>query len=551
MNREKRALNLELRARSNARNAIGDDLVVRAATLSDLASAAPHWSIPLNDRRVLEDTKHDWLTRPVAELHGRLDRLGAFPYDDDARVGRRLRAEVVQLVETAEAVAELLEFLLRFDSEIARLLASVAEQTLLAGQSLVRAITAVDEQDFAEARGLLDRCWSDLDATYEPIVFGLPHVPPDELGLVEYTHDEEVELLVGVPSDSSMRWYDRCTELEESGVSLCSLASHQLGHLGSFETVTRAWSQDYLEHAVRLGSSPYPLLAHRSAVLTTRLLESAIEVDARATYELIVAFYATEAPWIISSAEPFNDALGQYLANDDRPKIVSAYLELTEGVARRFGSLLIALRAVANHAPEPQPLICPTIGPVIDGLTHAEHPACDLVLEFLEGRLRNARAHANVAVGGSGELTVRLEDGSTAIAIADEVFGKTVGLRSALDGIDTAINVLHLREIVDVVELAPGTLESIVATEALLSAYARLIARDVTRGEVGRILARDGEITVSFSGEPAYDELEAFTQHLAHMLVMHGHPEPTHVHFTDENGQPIGTFTRNDLVSGS
>jgi hypothetical protein len=70
-----------------------------------------------------------------------------------------------------------------------------------------------------------------------------------------------------------------------------------------------------------------------------------------------------------------------------------------------------------------------------------------LILRFLERGLRNADAHANVVVDVEGDLQVKLRDGAVETVIPNQVYGRTAGLRSVLDGVDIAMDHASIRDL--------------------------------------------------------------------------------------------------------
>jgi hypothetical protein len=521
--------------RDVARRAIGKGLLEQVSALADVILEEPAGkAAPLPDQTSFEDFKHDWLRDPMMALLRETDKLAAMDLEDDSKLGRHLRRRANNVALRAQRVAELVAFLRNLDSEFVKIARDAGCSAVAAVDCLFRSLTADDDAEAAEAaekyRALLDEPIREDRLLLEY----LPYATPEEFGFSELAETELTEILFGVGFDPSGRWHDTAAALSKQ-FDLFDLARKQLGYLDPHPHRDPAFGENYLQLATRLGASQFPVLAHRAAFLTTDLLERADLVDRAATSQLVGGFYMTEAPWIIESDSTYRPAMLDYLENDNRAAVLQALRALSEGVLRPYGSLLIALAAAA-HGQRPESVtVESTLGTLADRFSSLTHPIFGLLRRFINPELRNADAHLRAAVGGSGELIVRKEDGSTAAVNANHVYGATTGLRSALDGVDAAVNLYFAREVVptlDVERDRPG----FISNEMLLL-YARMAAGQYTSGTVAAVDAREGTLTVTFEGDGRHDQFESMLHHLIAVA-----PHFNEVVLVDLHGERIGVL---------
>lgn len=362
----------------------------------------------------------------------------------------------------------------------------------------------------------------------DPVVFGVTE-PKDR--------DDEIALLLDIPKlPKGDRWFDVCRGLEARGYELWELGARRLGYLGPFRPLTRAQADDYMYHAERLGRSAYPLLAHRASQLTAGLVRRALTVDRQTVIDLVANFFENEAPHIQSSGTRFWNLFDRYRQEDDRPLIVDAYLLLAEGAFRRFGSLLIAIAAIANRTPMPTPFPLQTVGDVENRLSSMDEPVAALLLEFVERELRNAGGHANVVLLGSGKLLVRLSDGTSTTMVANHIYGKTAGLRSALNGVDTAINLTHAREV-----FATQALTQKIGSIELLGSIGNVIANERPSGSIVRADAEESALSLHFRGIASPREVEAMLEDFGRIDLI---DEIRTIKVVDESDTTLGVLDR-------
>ena len=111
--------------------------------------------------------------------------------------------------------------------------------------------------------------------------------------------------LVGSPGET-MR------ALENAEYDLVEVAGRLIGYLGDFTSPGEVFDKNYLELAARIGTSPFPLLAHRAAFLVTALLRRAYEADREGTLDFIGDFFSEQTPWIMSARPRFENALARF-----------------------------------------------------------------------------------------------------------------------------------------------------------------------------------------------------------------------------------------------
>jgi SEC-C motif len=160
-----------------------------------------------------------------------------------------------------------------------------------------------------------------------------------------------------------------------------------------------------------------------------------------------------------------------------------------------------------------------------------------LILRFLERRLRNAEAHANVVVDVQGTLQVKQRDGTVKTVIPNHVYGRTAGLRSVLDGVDVAMNHASIRD----KEKHTRDLLSKPMPRMSASMFERVgqhAAEEHTPGSVSGVKRRDQTLTMTYHGRATYEELRTFANSLTRLLG----PTLPVIHILDENGAEIEVF---------
>jgi hypothetical protein len=87
--------------------------------------------------------------------------------------------------------------------------------------------------------------------------------------------------------------------------------------------------------------------------------------------------------------------------------------------------------------------------------------------------------------------------------LANHVYGTTAGMRSALNGVDTAVNLTHAREAFT----TPPTKK--IGSIELLEMIGNVIANERTSGSIVRADADHGVLRLYFSGKASRKEVEA------------------------------------------
>ena len=523
------------------RLAIGESAVSRAGTLIDsvgVPSGDRERLIRLHETGVTEDLKHDWLAVTVVRLYEAIAALAAMDLSDDRSVGRRLRPKTNEVIALADEVAELTRFMDMFDCSILQdLVRPACILGLTLASSLIRWMTAESDAESLTQGRAFEMATANEFGDQWRLLHALPatsHVlrpqPAD--------WHSEFEFLVGVPFPAgNPRWIDVQMSLEDQGYDLCELGGRQLPYFGPYNATDRVWSRNFFDLALKIGRSAYPLLAHRAAYLTWQLLESASKADSAVTTATLRTFFEAESEWMIDSQQSYERAITRY-RDGDLAAIVEAYGGLAEGTLRRYASLVLALECISGQSTPQDPLVLEIIGDVETRLrAPAGRPLPQLILRFLERDLRNADAHANVAVDARGNLRVRNNDGTIAVVVPNQMYGRTAGMRSLLDGIDVAMNHAFIR---DLERDTPAWKARSVGemSECLFAETVRHLAELHTGGSVAESKLRDGVLTIKFLGPADPEELDKFARSLTPVLG----PELPVIRIIDGDGNLITTF---------
>jgi len=505
--------------RATLRRAVGAELLLRTRRLDAERNTVEKPTVRLDDFSLFEDLRHDWIRGPILSLQEATRRLASTEVADDLEVGRLLRKRVSSIVSRGETVREILEFLLCFESSLLMdLIIPAARRSLEAAVCLVTAYTAEGDSSARKGAKTFAQLRERLIDEDEIVLKAIPRMDSSDIGIEMPTGSEQIKTLFSDDLDIDEEIYARgqaqlAKELRAAGHDLKEIGAHQLGYLISPDRIPPGFEGTFVGLAFRLGFSQFPLLAHRAAYLTWKLLTRAAAIDGTGTNELIESFYGEEAAWIVASAPRYEQAMDRYRLNDELPAIVEAYQRLAEGVLRPYGSLLVALDDLARKRPTLEPLVALTIGGLEQRFENRVEAVIELLRLFVQRELRNADAHARTAVGGRGELIVRDEDGRPMTVIANHVFGATAGLRSALDGIDVAVNLFFCAYV------APSTSRngpySGFISEEMLAAIALLAAAEYTEGTIIDIQARGGLLRLTFVGESTEAGLDNMLRHIA------------------------------------
>jgi hypothetical protein len=499
--------------------------------------------VRLDTFSLFEDLRHDWIRRPILSLNEATGRLASTDVADDREVGRLFRRRVSSVVNRGEAVQEILEFLLHFESNLLdELIVPAARRSLEAVVHLITAYTAEGDSSARKGAEAFAQLWKRVTDEDEIVLKAIPHMDSSEVGIEMPTGSEQIKTLFSDDLDVDEEMYARgeaqlAKELRAAGHDLKEIGAHQLGYLVSPGRIPTGFEGTFVGLAFRLGLSHFPLLAHRAAYLTWKLLARAAANDSAGTNELIGGFYRAEAAWIIASAPRYEQAMARYCLNDELPAIVEAYQRLAEGVLRPYGSLLVALDDLARKRPTLEPLVASTVGGLEQRFGNRAEAVIELLRLFVRRELRNADAHARTAVGGRGELIVRDENGRAVTVVADHVFGATAGLRSALDGIDVAANLFFCAYVVPTTS-RDGPYSGFISEE-MLAAMALLAAVEYTDGTITDIHAREGLLRLTFVGEATEAGLDGMLRHIANA----SHAAFDELQAIDEEGSLIYRLT--------
>jgi hypothetical protein len=541
MSTPKEATTLDPAVRTILRKIVGDDVIARSQAMAEVSSAFARRTpagdlIALDGHALVEDAKHpEWWLHIIATLFLAIAETEV----QGAADVRGLRQQAVHLVELGERVTAILRFLSLFANEDELAVARAAGLTAVeTSADLVGQMTAEDDDAYDAFGAKISQAMTRIVEEHFPAMASLPErdVPPVAGAQAEF------RLLFGVdyPEDAP-RWHDVCVLLQDAGHSLAELGQRQLGYLGAFES-PNPWSEEnYLSIAFRIGQSAFPLLAHQAAFLTGELLSRARARDEEATRELITTFHNQHAPWIIEAGPKFWAAREAHQAGD-RASIINAYRLLTEGVLRRYGALVINLEELVSDGAVTTPIDQYRLADVesrLEGLANrgAELPA--LLLLFTERSLRNADAHVNVVVDRQGALAIAFEDGSVETFDPNQIYGKTMGLRSALDGLDIAMTVIKMR---DVDPLATSPPNPTVVSSGVLRQLADLAASEHTRGSVINLNASGDVHTLTFWGEATNEELLAAVNAYGRSVSLIA-GAPDRVVLVNEDGEVLADFT--------
>jgi hypothetical protein len=521
--------------RAIIRRAVGADFLAR--NISPYEDYVPddgdqEEGVPLPEAQIIEDLKHDWLTKPAVDLLRAIEKLAEVDPLDDAQVGQLLRGRVRRVIARMEPVRELVAFLSHFESELVSLIRDAAIDALGAGCWMVVSLTADDDAAAADAQSDLPHFETQLrDA--RAVFEGLPRGSADEIGIPTLNADELATLVLGegLPHDT---WRENMEALRRAG-SLFEVGGRQFRYFLPAPG-PELDGPNFVSLALRIGGNQYPLLAHRALFLTWDMLVRAETADAVRTRALVAEFLRDESGWIMASSEPMEKALQAYLDDDDRVAILEALRALSEGVLRPYGSLLVALHSTINAQPVPDPLIATTLGTLMQRFAPIQQPAIKLLESFVRADLRNAIAHQRAAVGGAGELIIKHDDGTLTSLNPNQVWGATSGLRSALDGVDVAVSLFFGHAVAPNVDLSQFTVR-FMSTQTI-HFMANLAATEHTRGVVTAVDARDGVLTLTYEGE-SVGNFENMMRHLDAAL------EPakfTTLKLIHSDGSVIGTL---------
>jgi hypothetical protein len=419
------------------------DVIEQAASV---VTRAPLGTVVMNDAVTAEDLKAEWISKPVVRLVQAVGILSSDPLNNKSigrgKVTRRLERVAARAVE----VADLYDFLSFFRSEVlSEVWLPVLRASVEAAAHLQAALTADTEAASEEACRQYEGLRKEFEAELYVILAAVAHTS-DALELRMGGPKNYLRELFGIKARKLIRargaWIDR---IRRSGHDPRELVEARFAFLDSLDFSDDDYLRSYVNLAFRLAASWFPLLANRALQLTMRLLTEADTADQQSARDLVTSFFLSESSWIVASRPAYESAMNDYLRKDDRPAIVEALRRLSEGVLRPYGSLVASVAAISEGSAAVIPLaVAPTLGDLEQRLNPERSSIEALILPLIRREWRNADAHARAAVGPTGELNLRLDDGSIKQVVANEVFGHVTMLRSALDGVDAAFNIFHV-----------------------------------------------------------------------------------------------------------
>jgi hypothetical protein len=521
-------------ARAQARKAVGAELLARCETLlrprrlgqaseSTQEAAIPlHWANSLNDCRVR------WWMGVVDPVLSGVVELGQLDHHDPKQIGQHLRRLVRNFVDAAERALDLELFLLEFeqDASAAGLLAAHIRAFIDFGACQLVAMTTVEDEDAERAAARTEEAAARLLEAEEikEEALGRDVAPPSP--------EELIATLIGeTPRWQSGQIGELWSAFGPDKRRHAALATRQLRLLVREEDVADEFATTWLTLACRIGSEAFPLLAHRSALLTWRTLFAAFAADADAAGSLLAGFYVAQAARIVSAGRKGDEDLMKYRNGDDE-RLIEAYRTLSEGILRPFGGLALHIGAVARGASRPQLGPRPLLGELEDSLIATGTELAALLAFGIARPLRNAGAHLDIVRGASGQLSIAAEDGSLLAVDLHALDRDYSTLRSALTGVDVACG-LGFRQLVP--EQKREMLSRATTTDAVLELFATFAAAEIVQGFVTDLVARGELLTFTLHGNSTPDEAAV----LVNRLEPHLHDATRTVVVLDPDGQLI------------
>jgi hypothetical protein len=471
--------------------------------------------IPIDDAVTAEDLKLEWLRNPAVRLIQSIGLLAASGLD--GKPFGKLPRRFERIASSVAEVTELGDFLSHFDSEILReLWLPILDAAVFAAADLALALTAEDDGEARRAHSLYEAQRDEFETTHYGLLSGLRFMNPQDLGLEFPSARDHAKKIFGVDLFSRKlrkRHGHQARHLQEAGYDPKNVADQQFSYIGPLEVPEESVA-NYLDFAIRIGSTRFPLLAHRAVYLTNQLVREASSREPKLVHAFVERFFKHEATWVMASGPKFDQALHAYLEDDNRPAVVEALRILSEGVLRPYGSLICALGEVLEGDPPTAFSVEPTLGALERRVGALDHPAARLLASFVPRELRNADAHESATTGASGELIIRNDDRTTQTVDANDVFGRTASLRSALDGVDVAVNLFFATDLMETANLHNTPEDWSLET---LTGLAREAAHQRTRGTVERVESDNGVLTVIYRGRARTQELGDMLAALAGM----------------------------------
>jgi hypothetical protein len=485
--------NLTTEQRKTCRRALGEELRSEAQTIAQLdfdpVGEEPigiHYDLALNDAR------HGWLTA-IFEGHERqLHAFQANDFTDERWVGRSLRKRAGEHLRNTAALAELVAFLGEFDEDSVpglywawgvSLVTRSALSALLCSETDANEVLRLQAElaaveDDSEIRQLGDEVRSLSSEPHDPTM----------------TEEEILEAALGERPTQRVEPSAPTRSFPGPRSRWVQLGFRQLRLIADTLSIPDSHAGTYLGLDCRLGSSMFPLVAHRSAYLTGELVFRAVVTDSSQTAELLVEFMSQQAGRIQTSGDRYHDLIKSVLDNPDTEELPEAYRTLAEGILRPYGSLIVSLEQVARGDRVSFETFG-TLGEVEDALAKVAGPLATLSDLGMSRELRNFDAHEDIVRTETGDLAA-VDAGQTQPIDIDDLLSRTLVLRSFLDGVDIAINVAFAALSVPTQSFP----RDVSRTESLLQSIARFAAAELTDGMVERMTIREGEAVIEFRG---------------------------------------------------
>lgn len=489
--------------------------------------------IHLHDALVGLELQTGWITAVFDRLFSATEALAAMEFSDGKRLGATLPGVWDELIVAATEADDLQRFLERFAPGTGESwvdMASCALSSALGWAMMVIIAVHGDDAteddheetvDIADADGDADReeraeaeaearGWADL----------LAELPSRHLEAPDFKEAVSVAMGFDVAGSSAL----------STPGQLLSLGARQLGLILPPDRVTAGHERDYYNQSLYLSSHANPLLIRRSAMLTRRLIDNALERERALTEQELGQFFATHAARIQSSGLRIEEDVGSFYRDNDLLAMLSAYRGLAEGVLRRFAQLILRLEAIAAGEALGEKKRPPLLKALDEALKASGSQLAACLRLGIEPALRNAEAHEEAAVNAAGELVIGADTGDVIVA-PSEIERRFLLLRAALAGADLATNSVFYSQ-----EIAID--DEINHTDASLMYLAQRIAADHTDGQVTKLTIAPGEVTVTVVG--CADRWQFYR--LARTLGSSLATSVTRARIIDESGEPLAVF---------
>jgi len=492
--------------RSSIRRLVPQETLDAIEQSAEATTIAGPKSAAVNDVQTIEELKADWLCGPVVRL---IQAVGLLSRDLSSKsIGRgTVTKRIERVASRAAEVADVYEFLSCFRSDLLEdvWLPIVRASTQIAAD-LKTALTADTDGESSDACDHYEELRHQFEEEGYSFLARLPNLS-STLALPSSREEYLSEIfgadLGSFDSDATGAGLDR---FRAAGLDPSEVAQSRFAFLDSLDFREEEFFRSYSFFAIRLADSECPLLAHRSLQLSARLLGEADEAEPERTRDLVISFFQHEASWVVASAPAYEKALRDYIENGELLAVVEALRHLSEGVLRPYGSLIAAIAETMSASSASGPLaVAPTLGELEQRLDGRRSEIEALIVPLVRREWRNADAHARATVSPTGQLAVRLDDGSTEEINPDAVHRDVAMLRSVLDGIDAAVNLFFATTVVAASDLSgpfsPGSKE--MTRNVVVEAVHRM-----GHGPVTNVAVSEEELQVTLKSVRSRGELE-------------------------------------------